>query len=120
MTGTIFLFTFLQIAERLQVSVDTLGGSCADLVVAAGNVQSSPNDSFSKKDLSDKAKLVNENVSCSTCFFVLFCSICLQFFWNKFYFIENSQRLLVIHFLIKFLLRLIFLINCMCLSFICL
>ena len=43
--------------------MDTLGGSCADLVVAAGNVQSNPSDSYSKKDLSIKAKAVNENVS---------------------------------------------------------
>jgi len=48
----------------LQISVDTLGESCCNLVIAAGNVQSSPNDSFSKKDLSDKAKVVNEKVCC--------------------------------------------------------
>uniref|UniRef100_A0A7M5V5A6 Talin n=1 Tax=Clytia hemisphaerica TaxID=252671 RepID=A0A7M5V5A6_9CNID len=52
-----------EIGERLQVSVDSLGSSCVNLVVAAGNVQSSPNDSYAKKDLSDKAKTVNENVS---------------------------------------------------------
>ena len=40
-----------------------MGDSCSHLIVAAGNVQSSPSDSFSKKDLSDKAKIVNENVS---------------------------------------------------------
>lgn len=43
--------------------MDTLGDSCTHLVIAAGNVQSSPSDSFSKKNLSDKAKVVNENVS---------------------------------------------------------
>ncbi|XP_066931569.1 talin-2-like isoform X1 [Clytia hemisphaerica] len=51
------------IADRLKTSVDTLGDSCSHLVVAAGNVQSSPNDSYAKRDLSDKAKQVNENVS---------------------------------------------------------
>ena len=53
----------MQIAERLKGSVDTLGDSCGHLIISAGNVQSSPNDMFSKKDLSDKAKVVNENVS---------------------------------------------------------
>ena len=43
--------------------MDSLGSSCVNLVVAAGNVQSSPTDSYAKKDLSDKAKVVSENVS---------------------------------------------------------
>ncbi|XP_057316525.1 talin-2-like isoform X2 [Hydractinia symbiolongicarpus] len=52
-----------EIAERLKVSVDTLGDSCAELVQCAGNVQSSPSDSYAKRELSDKAKNVSEKVS---------------------------------------------------------
>jgi len=54
--------TVLQVGSRIKTSVQQLGRSCIDLVRDAGNLQCNPSDAFAKRDLTDHAKKVLENV----------------------------------------------------------
>ena len=53
----------LQVAHRLKSAVQGLGTSCIDLVRDAGNLQSNPGDSYTKRELSEHAKQVVEKVA---------------------------------------------------------
>lgn len=52
-----------QVATQIKHSVHDLGKACGELVQAAGVVQSSPTDTYSKKALVLKAKNVPEKVA---------------------------------------------------------
>ncbi len=52
-----------QIAKRLKDSVQGLGQALTKLVQTAGQVQSNPSDPFAKRELSENAKKVAEQVS---------------------------------------------------------
>jgi len=52
----------LKVGGRIKTSIQQLGRSCIDLVRDAGNLQCNPTDAFAKRDLTDHAKKVLENV----------------------------------------------------------
>ncbi|CAG5121597.1 unnamed protein product, partial [Candidula unifasciata] len=52
-----------EIGNRIRATVQDLGKSCVELVQDAGGLQANPTDQYSRKDLSDHAKSVQEKVS---------------------------------------------------------
>jgi len=62
-TGAVATTANTEIANRIKAAVQELGSGCIELVRDAGNLQSNPTDSFSKRDLADHARKVSEKVS---------------------------------------------------------
>lgn len=52
-----------EISSKLRSRVQELGKACAAIIRSAGNFQMSSNDTFSKKEMSDCCKIINEKVS---------------------------------------------------------
>ena len=66
-------FSLRQIAHRIRVGVQGLGEACIALVQSGGAVQSSPKDSFSRRELADNGRNVTEKVQRKAekkCFFL--------------------------------------------------
>ncbi|GFR72517.1 talin-1-like [Elysia marginata] len=53
----------VEIGNRIRSTVQDLGTCCVDLVQDAGQLQASPTDEITRKELQDHAKVVNEKVS---------------------------------------------------------
>ena len=49
-------------ATRIRMTVQDLGKSCIELVQDAGNLQASPEDSYTRRDLTEHAHNVTEKV----------------------------------------------------------
>lgn len=52
-----------QVGDELKANIQTLGDGCKHLVLCAGHCQSSPDDQYIKKDLTEKAKDVSLQVA---------------------------------------------------------
>ena len=56
-----------QIAHRIRTGVQGLGEACISLIQSGGAVQSSPKDSFSKRELAENCRHMAEKVTCHSC-----------------------------------------------------
>ena len=61
--GAVATTNSAELGKHLKLSVQELGNSCIALVRNSGQLQANPTDTFTRRDLSDSSRKVNEKVS---------------------------------------------------------